>query len=183
MQKKQGFTVLELLVAVAIIAILSASLSAKYVQLARDARIVSLQGVKAAMGATARLVQLKAKHQGIENGDLTLGHDVVLVDNGYIAGHWNLAWQHALYVGQEITFTPASATCSKNALCGVGYQVTAKGLPESLDLTGNRGLVLVWFEGDTLDEQCYAFYYNPGVSNEVDGGDDTPTIGTVTDGC
>lgn len=175
MYKNQGFTLIELVIVIVILGVLSATVVPKFVDLSRDARIATLQGIKAALSSTSMLVQLQSKVENIVDGSIEMNGDTVTVDNGYISGHWNNAWRYALNIGQEIAFTATDETCTVNAICGVGYQSTITGLPSSLTLTGERGLVLLWFEGDLLSDLCYAFYYNPG--------DGEPTTGIVDDGC
>lgn len=173
--KQQGFTLIELVIVIVILGIISATAIPRFVDLSRDARIATLNGIRGALAATSQLVALKAKVEGVENGSIEIDGNAVTVDNGYISGHWNNAWRYALHVGQEISYTNLNLTCSKNAICGVGYQSTISGLPSSLTLTGERGLVMLWLEGDMLSDLCFAFYYNPGNA--------APTTGIVDTGC
>ena len=175
MFKKQGFTLIELVIVIIILGILSATAVPKFLNLSRDARIASLYGISGALASTSLIVEVKAKIENVVDGSIEMNGDTVTVDNGYISGHWNNAWRYALSVGEEISFTNINDTCTKNAICGVGYQRTITGLPNTLSITGERGLVMLWLEGDKLSDLCFAFYYNPG--------DGAPTTGIVDDGC
>lgn len=175
MLKKQGFTLIELIIVIVILGIIAAVAAPKLVNLSRDARIASLQGIQGAMSSTSLLVHVKAQVEGVTDGNVEIDGTSVTVDNGYISGHWNNAWRYALNVGEEIGFTNVNATCTVNDICGVGFQSSETGLPSSLSLTGERGLVMIWFKGDSLSDLCYAFYYNPGNA--------APTTGYVDTGC
>jgi len=181
--KNKGFTLIELVIVIIILGILSATAIPKFVNLSSDARIASLEGIAGALSSTSLLVQLKAKVENVTDGSIAIDGDSVAVDNGYISGHWENAWRYALNIGEEISYTEIDDTCTKNAICGVGFQSTADGLPSTLTLTGERGLVLLWLEGDTLSDLCFAYYYNPGVDDDGDISNESPSVGIVSDGC
>ena len=175
MSLKRGFTLFELVIVIVILAIIAAVAIPKYVSLSTDARVAALKGVRGAMESTSLLIEVKAKADNIADGSVELNGQDVQINNGYISGHWNNSWRYALQLSKEISFTNVNAVCTKNELCGVGYQRTVDGLPDDLELTGERGLVLIWPINYSLSDLCYAFYYNPG--------DEKPTTGVVDDGC
>lgn len=176
MFKKQGFTLIELVIVIVVLGVLSAVAVPKFLNISQDARIASLNNIRGALNSTSLLTSIKAKIEDVEDGSIEVNGETVTIESGYISGHWNNAWKYALDVGEEIDFTNISNTCTSNALCGVGNQTNIAGLPSDLVLTGGKGLVLIWFEGDKLSSLCYAFYYNP-----LDG--TLPTTGIVDDGC
>jgi MSHA pilin protein MshA len=175
MLKRNGFTLIELVIVIVIVAILGAIAVPKFVSLSRDARIAALEGVEAAVMSTSLLVEIKAKMESVEDGTIELNSDDVAVTNGYIAGHWNNAWRYALDLGKEIRFTNVNDPCSINDYCGVGNQRTVEGVPTDLNPGNVRGLVLIWAEGYSLSDLCYVYYFNSG--------SEKPTIGTVDEGC
>lgn len=188
-QNIQGFTVLELIVVVVLLAILAVTALPKYLNLSSSARINTMQAVSAAMRASADQVKFQTylpstpkefiaseSNDGLDVYNVTIEELGVTVKtyNAHVDGHWRLAWQHILDIGKEIEWTPANAVCTKHDLCGVGNQRTAPGFPHPNNT--NQGLVLVWPEGFKLSDLCYAYYNNPEDGSE-------PNIGTVTSGC
>ena len=182
MHKNRGFTLIELIIVVVIIGILSAGAAAKYVSMSRDANIASLHAIKGALSSTSLLVELKARLEEVTEGDIEVNGHSVNISNRYIAGVWNNAWRHSLDIGKDISFTEVSAICIENAICAVGNQSDHASLPDGI-ITSGQNLLMLWLEGDMLNDECFAYYYNPGVSNSIDVTDRTPKIGIVSDGC
>lgn len=122
----------------------------------------------------------RSQIDNVIDGSVDIDGNAVVVDAGYISGHWNNAWRYAIELGKDIGFTRVADECTVNDICGVGNQNTAPSLP--ITVSGNRGLVLVWLNGMKLSDLCYAFYYNPNTDNEPDIGEQ-PITGQLTTGC
>ncbi|GIU52529.1 MULTISPECIES: prepilin-type N-terminal cleavage/methylation domain-containing protein [Shewanella] len=93
MQKQQGFTLIELVVVIIILGILAVTAAPKFINLQGDARVSTLQGVKAAIQSANSLVYSKSALAGVEKGDadgkatVDIGTGTVLnVVYGYTAG-------------------------------------------------------------------------------------------------
>ena len=179
MAKKSGFTLIEMVIVIVILAIVSAVAAPKFINLQRDARIALIKDISAAMHASSKLVQSKAHVNKIHDGELTIGSNTVKIEGGYIAGHWNDSWRYAIELSKEVGFTRKNSVCTTHEICGVGNQRRVPGLPIT---TNQRGVVAIWLEDFSLSDGCYVYYYNPNTPNNSD---DTvpPTIGTVTTGC
>lgn len=169
----RGFSMVELVVVIAVLGILAAVALPRFLDIADDARSASIKRVEAAMASTSKMVASQAIIQGVETGNIVVDGQNISVSSGHITGHWNNAWRYAMNIGKEIGYTRTNRSCTANAFCGVGNQRSAPGLP--ITVVG-RGLVLVWLEGMRLSDRCYAYYYNPA------NGDD-PTVGSVLTGC
>lgn len=79
-------------------------------------------------------------------------------------------------VGQEISFTGVSDECVKNDLCGVGNQRPSTVGLGSVTSGNAQATVIIWLMGDTISDDCFAYYYNRGTGIE-------PSIGSITTGC
>ncbi|MDO6618718.1 type II secretion system protein [Pseudomonadota bacterium] len=89
MQKQQGFTLIELVVVIIILGILAVTAAPKFINLQGDARVSTLQGVKAAIQGANSLVYSKAALAGQDKeavGSVDLGNGIVAATVfGYIA--------------------------------------------------------------------------------------------------
>ncbi|MDO6524147.1 prepilin-type N-terminal cleavage/methylation domain-containing protein [Motilimonas sp. 1_MG-2023] len=64
--KQSGFTLIELVIVIIVLGILAATAAPKFIDLQSDARISSLQGVKAALEGASTLTYSKAAIAGLE---------------------------------------------------------------------------------------------------------------------
>ena len=66
MNRQQGFTLIELVVVIIILGILAVTAAPKFIDLQSDARLATLQGMKAALQSGSTLIHSKAAVQQIE---------------------------------------------------------------------------------------------------------------------
>ncbi|QIL85225.1 type II secretion system protein [Vibrio sp. HDW18] len=69
MKKHTGFTLIELVVVIVILGILAVTAAPRFLNLQKDARIASLQGLKGAIDGAAGIVYGKAAINGVETVD------------------------------------------------------------------------------------------------------------------
>ena len=132
MKRQQGFTLIELVMVIVILGVLAATALPKFVNLQKDAKIASLNSVKASLQSAAQMAHAKALIQGVSpvdssewvdmngNGTLTLADGDVVVrylypqenDNGLA----NLMFLDAAAVNILVLPTPATPRKTK-ALC------------------------------------------------------------------
>ncbi|MFC3912294.1 type II secretion system protein [Pseudaeromonas sharmana] len=67
MQRQNGFTLIELVIVIVLLGILAVVAAPKFLDLQADARVSSLNGVKAAVQSAASMVYDKAVIAGVEN--------------------------------------------------------------------------------------------------------------------
>lgn len=168
-----GFTLIELVIVIVILGVLSAIAAPKFIDIRKNARIAVIENVAGTLKSTSSLIQHKATIQHVTDGAIAFQGKNIAIEGGYIAGHWNSAWRFVIEIGKDITYTRVSQPCTLNDICAVGNQTNAPGLPIS---TNTNGLILLWPNGYTLSDRCYAYYYNPKTGQE-------PSTGSVTTGC
>lgn len=84
MQKQTGFTIIELVVVIALLGILSAVALPRFVDITEDAHNASVKGTAGALAAAVALVKAKAIVKGASNNDsVTLDGGVSVIVNRY----------------------------------------------------------------------------------------------------
>ncbi|MEK8089031.1 type II secretion system protein [Thermithiobacillus plumbiphilus] len=82
--KQQGFTLIELIVVITILGILAAFALPRFVDLQRDARIATLNGLAGSLKSASAMVHAKALAKGQTAGTLDIGDgQSVRLSNGY----------------------------------------------------------------------------------------------------
>ncbi|MGF1805845.1 prepilin-type N-terminal cleavage/methylation domain-containing protein, partial [Aliivibrio sifiae] len=93
--KKDGFTIIELVIVIVILGILSVTASAKFITLQRDARISALQSLKGEMIGAMNQLHPKTILAGIDtqaSGAITIEGNVIEIAYGYPKALANQTW-------------------------------------------------------------------------------------------
>ncbi len=168
----RGFTLFEVVIVLLLLGILVAAAVPRFVDLQRDARLGTLKGIKGALQSTTVIYQPLAAIRGVKTGNLPVNGENIQFHSGYPDGHWNNAFRYILDISTKSGYTAATARCTQYQLCGVGNRAS---IPTVAGTTGGLG-VIIWPEGFTVSERCFAYYYN-----RHDGS--YPMIGVVDTGC
>lgn len=131
MAKQKGFTLIELVIVVVILAVLSAIAIPKFLNISKDARIAVIQGVAGSMSFVVKQVQIEAILQGL-NKQSGVFVDVNGVDIRTWYGNpqelWLGRFEHLLDVGGDIKFlgkgrlnggAALNIECAGSSLCVV----------------------------------------------------------------
>jgi len=136
MKKQGGFTLIELVVVIAILGILAAIALPKFVSLSSDARIAKMKGAAGAVSAGAALVHAKYLTQGSTGTSVPVEGGTVNVTNGYpaaggIATAAGLDSNFTVTVGSGATTIKESSTSA----CVITYTEAAANSVPAIDTT------------------------------------------------
>jgi len=67
MEKKSGYTLIELVIVIVILGVLSAVAVPKFISLQNDARASTMEGLKGALESASTLINAKAKIEGVDD--------------------------------------------------------------------------------------------------------------------
>nr|WP_297349494.1 prepilin-type N-terminal cleavage/methylation domain-containing protein [uncultured Glaciecola sp.] len=149
MNKQKGFTLIELIIVIVILGILAVTAAPRFIDIQEDARVSTLQGVKAALQGASQLVFAKsaiAGTQGLAASSVTINGATVQTVFGYPAAR-NAVVEVPSYMDLDATdfpvtlsgtaddaattsFTISLGSASSIANCNIGYtNATATAVP------------------------------------------------------
>lgn len=128
MNRKNGFTLIELILVIVILGIIAATAIPKFSNLTRDARIAKLEGMRGAMRSGTTMIYSKAVIQGKISGDdtITLDGASVSLNSGYPIGHWAFGFSYTVNL-EGLTYTTAGTSVRGN---GVAQEIKQASLVE-----------------------------------------------------
>jgi MSHA pilin protein MshA len=172
MKNQCGFTIVELILVIVILSILAVATVPLFINITTKSRVAMLEAVGGALQSASSLYSGYAELKGVKTGYITINGNSVQFNSSYPEGHWNNCWRYILNVTTAPQYTPKTAKCEDNALCGVGNQTTIPSVP---GLSGGRGII-IWPKGYYISDDCFTYYYNPHNGN-------VPVTGVVDSGC
>lgn len=173
MGRVRGFTLIELVAVILVLAILVVTASPKFTDMSKDATIAKLEGMKGAVQSGVKLIYTKALIENKVAGGDTLVIDGVSIDihSGYPTGHWGQGISHIVDLN-DVPFLRRDTKCTLD-WCGRGNkQILPSGI--STALLGRLGKVIL--KGYGWEDQCGVYYIN----DETGTG---PQIGLEVNGC
>lgn len=152
-----GFTLYELLIVIIVIVILGVIAVPKFLRLALDTKISTLEGMKGAMASGAELIYAEAALQDKVEGaqSVDLGDVTVLVYDGYPVGNWNSSIRYLVGL-DAVGFSSTSAICNVE-WCGRGNQTS---IPSGVSTTSPGRMGKVFPRGYAWNDECGVYYIN-----------------------
>lgn len=166
--KKNGFTLIELIIVIVILGILAVTAAPRFIDLSTDAKISTLQGMKGALESSSRLIYSKALIEGETNGEgtVTVSDETITLDSGYPAGELN---GFVKSVDLDIVFT--TSVCEEE-WCAIGNRTNTPG-----GLSTDDGQIgLLFLKGYSYTDECVVYYINHRDGTE-------PEMGIESDEC
>ena len=153
MQRQRGFTLIELILVIVMLAILSAFALPRLANLGRDARIASVQGAAASIRSASAIAHAAWLARGSVDGYLEMEGGTVILVGGYPQAHVTAA--------------------------GLGDITDAAGIDStSFAATGTTSAVTIRPPGMASSSNCYVRYTQANTTGTV-----APAIALQTGGC
>lgn len=145
----------------------------KFIDISKDARIASLEGMRGAMHSGAMLIYSKAIIMNKDSGDNTLvvGKPSIFLHSGYPVGNWMNGIRYIVNL-DTVEFSSATEVC-KADWCGRGSQTRT---PSGITTTTPGRLGKVFPNGFSWSDECGVYYVNHEDGRE-------PEIGLEIDDC
>ena len=129
MKRQAGFTLIELVVVIVILGILAITAAPKFLNMQGDARVATLNGMKAAMQSASSMVYSKAVIKGVETSgasSVTAGSDTISTVYGYPA---------ATSSGIALALADSTSSDWTSSATATTYTLTPSGAPTGCSVT------------------------------------------------
>lgn len=157
MKKQLGFTLIELVVVIVILGIMAAVAVPKFIDLQKEAKIATLEGMQGAMKSGAEMIYAKAivQNQTIGASTLSVGNTNISLHSGYPIGNWVAGIRYIVNL-DAVNFSSASGKCDVE-WCGRGNQSS---IASGVSTTSPGRIGKVFPRGYSFNDQCGVYYLN-----------------------
>lgn len=194
MKLKKGFTLIELVIVIVIIAILSAVALPKFLNLSKDAKLATMQGMQAALSSARdltffeievspeRLSDFTNNAGRVTSQEFTLDNgQTIRVRGGYPDGRWANTFAHLVDISSILATNTSTDLCQGDTdWCarqkGAGWFI---GQYSQLTRPG-RGF-LIYPNGFDVADGCAVYYYTPNSASTTTPV--TPIVAIDDSGC
>ena len=161
MRRQRGFTLIELILVIVMLAILSAFALPRFANLGRDARIASVQGAAASIRSASAIAHATYLTGVAPSGFVAMESTVVSLVGGYPVAHVPTPPFPSL-----VGIAPAAGISTDS------YQI------DPLPAASNNGVVTIRPQGVGATANCYVRYTQANTTGSV-----APSITLQTGGC
>jgi MSHA pilin protein MshA len=161
MRQQRGFTLIELIIVIVILGILAVTAAPRFIDIQSDARIGTLNGVKAALQGASQLVYAKSAIAGVQNLDNDEALSEVQVNGSTVQ--------------TKFGYPDADSLADVAALAA--FVDLEDGDFTIINAALDDDTMQIVFEGELLTANCYVEYEGPTAANL------SPTITISGDGC
>lgn len=170
MNKQQGFTLIELVIIVIVLAILASFALPKFINLSSDARLASLRGMEGAMRSGSNIIHSEAVLNNLDVGETTLTIDGINIslNSGYPIGNWTNGIRYIVNL-DTVVYSPSDAICEVD-WCGRGNQTSIPS-GKTTSLPGRIGKV--YPRGYSWGDECGVYYVNHANGSKAEIGLET----------
>ncbi len=173
--KKNGFTLIELIIVIVILGILSVTAAPRFINISTDATVSAVNGMKGALHSAISLIHAKAVIKGLNNGYETLALDGsvdINLYNGYPTASFIDAIRYTVRLDDISQLNSTSEVCEVD-WCGKGWETI---LPSGITTTDPGRVAKIVPKGYSFGDLCGVYYVN-----HID--DTIPITGVETSEC
>ena len=155
MRKSVGFTIVELVVVIVLLAILAAVALPRFLQATDSAMLGRLETVEGSLRSAAGLIHAQAAVENKLDGQdsITVDGASIELHSGYPRAHWMNAMRFMIRLDDTV-WTPTGTVCDAT-WCGRGNQTSITGTPAISGLGAK-----IWPRGYQWSDQCAVYYIN-----------------------
>lgn len=173
MRKAKGFTLIELIIVIVILGILAVVAAPRFVEYSTDAKIASLESMKASLKAGAEFAYAKAVIEGKTSGLQSIedNGDTISLNEGYPRAVFRTGVRYIVNL-DDSDFVNSNVVCEED-WCGLGNQSS---LPSGVSIASGGRVTKLFLRGYTYQDECGVYYINNADGN-------SPIIGLETNEC
>ena len=175
MKYTKGFTLIELIITMIIIAILGATALPKFINLRDDANLAVMEGMRGALIAANDLtymqILIKPENVNDQGTRFTLDNgQVIKLRGGYPDARWHTTFVYLVDISSVTHISGSSSLCDADTdWCSMSRGPAwfeQRGYITSAETTG-RGFVIFPSGFDNEQQACYVYFFTPNAADST----------------